>query len=480
MSSETLSLRHQSREERLLKKRKLQQENMTANANVSTADEKLPFVETTTPLKRNRKSFKKVKVENVVTSNPHQSSIKTDRLSSSSTNQVSVQSNNHGTPIQEDLKPTTPRQQVIPSQQANPPTSIHQIVKVNQVNVQLPTQPVMQTHQLTNNLQTPAQQVIQMQRQLPNSIPNQSIQQQPQQQPQQQQQQQQSDTILLRLANGQVIRVPRSMLKKVNPATSNTSREGIPNIVTVSGTSTLPVTGVPIAVRSTGQTSSSTASLPTKAPTNQALQILTQKYPDRKIVYQTNNPIVAVPKPNGTPVASNSGSNGQTFRLVRIQSPQLAQQTLNGSTTATSAMPQQLFRMGPNVTTAQHTFVTQQPQTVSAASPFNVSRIVQQQHRTVVMPTSAPVPPVVQQTRPTLQQFVTTSNGVQQSGQGPMKICIIHSPRKADGSPHPSGSAAPQILVMNPPSNLQQINFNEVLKAISMQNAATTNAHQKS
>ena len=29
---------------------------------------------------------------------------------------------------------------------------------------------------------------------------------------------------------------------------------------------------------------------------------------------------------------------------------------------------------------------------------------------------------------------------------------------------------------MNPPSNLRQINFNEVLKAISLQNAATTQA----
>ena len=33
---------------------------------------------------------------------------------------------------------------------------------------------------------------------------------------------------------------------------------------------------------------------------------------------------------------------------------------------------------------------------------------------------------------------------------------------------------------MNPPSNLRQINFNEVLKAISLQNAATTQAQLQS
>ena len=141
---------------------------------------------------------------------------------------------------------------------------------------------------------------------------------------------------------------------------------------------------------------------------------------------------------------------------------------------SSSSPQQQLFRMGPTTTAQQQTFVTQSQQAVSSVtSPFNVSRVVQQQHHTVMM--SAPAP-VVPPTRPSLQQFVT-SNGVpiqQQSGQGPMKICIIHSPRKADGTPQPPGSTAPRILVMNPPSNLQQINFNEVLKAISRQNAAAT------
>lgn len=496
VSSDALTLRRLAREEKLREKRQLQQENIVAESD--PGDDKLPFIETTTPLKRKRKSFKKVKVENVATSTPRHSTIHTEQPCSRTPSQVSVQPNKVETPmhkaVQKDVKPTIPSQQTIPTQQLNIATSMQQIVKVHHVNTQLPTQQVIhsnqlnnlqmpiqqviQTHQLSSNVQTPAQQIVQT-HQLSNvQTPNQQFIQIQKQQTNSftqnvvQQQQPQSETILLRLANGQLIQVPRSMLKKVNPAPSSINR-GSSNTMNDSETRTLTMPpGGPIAVRSNGPTSSSASNVPIKVSSNQALQILTHKYPDKKIVHPTNNPIVAGSKTNGNLAAGNSESNGQTFRFVKIQSPHSAP-ALNGSTPTTSSLPQQLLRMVPT-TTAQQTFGSQ-PQIVSATSPFNVSRIVQQQHHTVMM--SAPVP-VVQPTRPSLQQFVT-SNGVpiqQQSGQGPMKICIIHSPRKADGTPHPPGSATPRILVMNPPSNLQQINFNEVLKAISQQNAATATA----
>ena len=300
-------------------------------------------------------------------------------------------------------------------------------------------------------------------------------------------QQQQNDTVMIRLASGQVVRVPRALLAKVNPGlsssfrTSSTSAVVDPRTVTVTACDEKPDQ----VVRLSGP---SIAQLPENVSLGRALEILRGKCSGEENVNQdparTNRFVKQLPE-NGT------------SRFVKIRAYQgspTVPSSVDSALPSTSSLSEQLTKiqqMPPTLVvprpTAPQTFTSQQHRTtarVPSGPSFHVTRIVQQQQpqnlgrRSVVM--SAPVPAV--QMRPSQPQYVLTngvhsSSSIQQSSQGPMKICFIHSPRKADGTPLSPGSASPGILVMNPPSNLRQINFNELLKAISMQNAATTAAN---
>lgn len=128
-----------------------------------------------------------------------------------------------------------------------------------------------------------------------------------------------------------------------------------------------------------------------------------------------------------------------------------------------------------------------------AVSMPAMTRVVQQQQpgiiRRIVVPTTgtatSTMPMPVTQFRPvgTMPRFIRPNGSLQatpvtvgSSPTGPMKICIIQSPRKPDGTPVSPGSSTPGIVVMNPPENFRQLNINDVLRAISVQNASTSSA----
>ena len=133
----------------------------------------------------------------------------------------------------------------------------------------------------------------------------------------------------------------------------------------------------------------------------------------------------------------------RTDAAVTSPPPQVA------TTPATSSLSQQLVKIQQlpvnplPQTTLRPTFTAQRSVPLPSA-PFNVTRIVQQQQqqpgrRTVMLSSPGSVVP----NRP---QFMTLNGGMTspfQGGQNPMKICIIHSPRKADGTPVSPGSATP-------------------------------------
>jgi hypothetical protein len=331
-----------------------------------------------------------------------------------------------------------------------------------------------------------------------------------------------SDSVLVRLSSGQVVLVPRELLKKVQPSSNSlpAAARAIPvtaasqsnQVVSVVKSESQPgsvVSSVSNVVSSIPVKSESHAELPSNVSLTQALEILRQKYSgdQQQLLHQQQSPDV---KPNGIlkQLADNPATkNGRTFRYVKIrafQGPSTAPSPSgSGLPAVTSSLSEQLVKIQQMSTgaspAASQQIVTQR----NVALPTTFTRIVQQPlRRTVVM--SSPVTqqqlrpalpmtqqvrastvmqqvratPMTQQVRTSLPQFVRlnspmTTTTASQGSQGPMKICIIHSPRKSDGTPLSPGSATPGFVVMNQ-QNMRQINFSDVLKAISLQNATTT------
>ena len=282
------------------------------------------------------------------------------------------------------------------------------------------------------------------------------------------------DSVLVRLSSGQVVLVPRELLKKVNPAAANTVAPAPNNVAAASG---------PVAVTAVGQNPAQSwqntpvkvekpeglpngSDLPVNVTLAQALDMLRKKYSTPDGQQTTTLNMCSSPRDASNSILNqltdNSTQNGRNFRYIKIRAyqgpppntavtsppPQVA------TTPATSSLSQQLVKIQQlpvnplPQTTLRPTFTAQRSVPLPSA-PFNVTRIVQQQQqqqspgRRTVMLSS---PGSVVQNRP---QFMTLNGGMTspfQGGQNPMKICIIHSPRKADGTPVSPGSATPGTL----------------------------------
>ncbi len=287
--------------------------------------------------------------------------------------------------------------------------------------------------------------------------------------------QQKSDTVVVRLTSGQVVRVPRALLEKLNPGLCRTSTVVNQGSVTV----TVCDGKRDQAVRLTDP---SFTELPVNVSLGRALEILRGTDSSEDIVDQ--GPI----RTNGFVKQLPENGSSRFIKIRAYQGPPTVPAAVDSASPTTSSLSEQLTKIQempqtyvvPRPTVLQ-TSQQQSTTRVPSGSSFHMTRIVQQQRpqnigrRNLVI--SAAVPVV--QMRPSQQQYVLTngfhsSTPILQSSQGPMKICFIPSPRKADGTPLSPGSPSPGIYVMNPPSNVCQINLNEVLKAFSMQNAATT------
>ena len=329
-----------------------------------------------------------------------------------------------------------------------------------------------------------------------------------------------TDTVLVRLTSGQVVLVPRELLKKVNPAisvanTTVTTSTVVPTLATTS--KVLPTLSAgPYVVKSNVEqlpqrtlltAPSVKRDLPVNVSLNEALDILRQKYSTAEVA-QTP---IQVAKPNGI-LKQNLDSNGKSFSYVKIRAFQGPGAPTTGSaigTTAQSAsslseqlvkiqqMPAQIMHHQTIQQQQQHQQQLQhhqphQPIVVQrTVSMPTMTRFVQQPSqpgiiRRIIVPQNVassftqirpamtlPRIPVTH-IRPTIAMpGIFRSNGTIQSGSGPMKICIIQSPRKLDGTPVSPGSTTPGIVIGNPPTNLRQLNINDVLKAIAAQNAST-------
>jgi hypothetical protein len=230
------------------------------------------------------------------------------------------------------------------------------------------------------------------------------------------------------------------------------------------------------------------AELPANVSLNKALDLLRQKYS------QDQNKLVCLQQPAQQPLATNgvltpvalepSTPNGRTFRFVKIRAFQ--GQPTPGVPTSVSTLT------SPSTSLSEQLVKIHQMHTLPQAPPQQIRPVVAQPSavRTVIAQPSAVRPspllqPVIRRTMvmsspvqvgqlrapiPTMQFL--RPNGVMPASQGgPMKICIIQSPRKSDGSPMSPGSPAPGMVVVNPPQ-MRPVNFNHVLKAFSVQGVA--------
>ena len=346
------------------------------------------------------------------------------------------------------------------------------------------------------------------------------------------------ETVLLRLSSGQVVLVPKELLKKINPVTSGSSTATtlsvpgsstatvftaprLPTVPTAPRLPTVPTApvnkfvpaGIIPATRAESLQPPAMVKqdLPANVSLNQALDILRQKCSSPAAQPQLTQ--LVAPKPNGILKAPVESNNGKTFRYVKVQAfqgppgTQPASQPGTVVTQPVSSLSEQLVRIQQMpVQLAHQQKQVQQPLQQQQQRPqFIVHRTVPVPTMTRVVPQTTPTPQQtgiyrhfivpsstatssvtslpVTQIRPAsaMPRFIRPNGALQASPipvglpqQGPMKICIIQSPRKPDGTPVSPGSVTPGIVVMNPPANFRQLNINEVFKAISAQNAAAS------
>lgn len=320
-----------------------------------------------------------------------------------------------------------------------------------------------------------------------------------------------SDSVLVRLASGEVVFVSRELLNKFRGASQTLSSNYLTSTTTtsVNAANIRPqLNSTPSfiphnIVRASGPNSATIGpvpNLPINASLSQALAHLGQNFSGSLPHHHQQVGVQA--RPNGIIRQVENPQNGRTFRFVKIRAYQgppaaagapigVQQQTVAAPPTDPSNVP--VSRLSEQLVKIQHMphHAVQVPNT-STPTHFSIatthpsiasSQMAPQRTVVVSTPPRAPLPMpihVAQQVRPS--NFLSTNGLIpmhltnQQQTHGPMKICIIQSPRKADGTPVSPGSATPGIFVMNPPQNGQQMNFEDVLKAISIQNAATTAA----
>lgn len=326
------------------------------------------------------------------------------------------------------------------------------------------------------------------------------------------------ETVLIRLSTGQVVLVPKELLKKINPVGVTTlPTPRLPTLPAAPANKFVPVginptTRVESVRQPMPQQVMVKQDLPANVSLNEALDILRQKCGSPAGQPQLTQ--FVAPKPNGflkAPVDNVGSANGKTFRYVKVQAfqgppgTQAATQpgtvvsqpvsSLSEQLVRIQQMPIQLAQQQKPLQQQQHQPQHQFPRPqiiVHRTVPVpTMTRVVTQPtlqqsgiYRHFIVPSTSATTSTVTQIRPAsaLPRFIRPNGTLQASPflpagvspQGPMKICIIQSPRKPDGTPVSPGSATPGIVVMNPPANFRQLNMNEVFKAISAQNAASS------